>query len=245
MFFMAKFCANCGAELSGANFCPQCGKPTQADREAPQSPAAGNDPPLHQQTNIKKRKGCLIPLAVFLFLCVGFVVILTRSGGPSSPSPLPSTSQSPEKLKQDADEFDQSVWENAYKMMQANNTLMDGITAYSGGNMSALTLYNYCDDLIESLRKYKFPTSKNENEKAYVDSCSSFQLFLQITAESLKKYLNDPTTENLSALEKDVENSTQSAGIVASNRGVFLVASGFSEEEIQTKIDAIEGLPEK
>lgn len=237
---MSKFCPSCGTETNDAKFCPNCGKPLSevSGTEAP----VLKTPPLHQQQMpVKKRRGCLIPIIGFIVVAV---LIAVASGGlrGGNNRDAPGAARSPEETKQAADEFDQKVWENTAQIIKSYNEMLGGMSSYSHGNVSAVDLYNYCNEFSKALAEYNFPSSSNENEKAYVDSCTQYKLNAQMVAESLSKYLNDSYVENLSKLQESIDAATQSVAVVANNRGVFLVAAGFSDEEIKAKVDAIEDI---
>lgn len=248
---MPNFCKHCGAEIKDAKFCPNCGNAVDGEKTAPPtaelSPQSDSTKNVQQDLTSKpKKNGCCLKYAIALFVLAMIIAIIGGLFAPSStdrkakPNAGNSASMSAEDQKKAAGDFDANVWGLTAELIKTQNNMMSGMESYANGTMAAVDLYDYCNKVNDSLVKFKAPDSSNDSEKTYAGSCKDYAVYVQITAKSLAKYLNDSSTSNLSKLKNDISLMNQAASVVANNRGVFLVQAGFSDDEIQEKVAAMD-----
>lgn len=103
---MPNFCSNCGAQLTGGQFCPKCGAPVgnmpqSTNAQTPMmygQPTNGNVPqnPISPVAK-KKNKGCGIAIGILAVLVVLLIFIFAISDGDdtndANTTPKPSVSQ--------------------------------------------------------------------------------------------------------------------------------------------------------
>lgn len=161
----------------------------------------------------------------------------TNSAGTAVDTP---TSNNTNYTKDDAENFDSILWPQMIEMIKIYNNLCSTMVGVGEGSISISDAYEYCKDVEEYIVFYKFAETTTENECAYADSVDTFSANVSYTANKLRNYLDDPSSENFSALSKSMDSTSEAMDIVINNRMVFLREEGFSENEIQSKIDAVD-----
>ncbi len=143
---------------------------------------------------------------------------------------------SPEKLLA----FDERTWTDFKKLYTAHNNLMDAMQKYVDGSVTALSFYDYCKEAEKFFAdaSLSFSYGETEYQKTYLSAFQSMALSDQMTAKSLLKYLDSFKPSDLSSAQDNINQATDAAVTIASNRGKLLVMAGLSDEEIRAKIEA-------
>lgn len=240
-------CPECGKEVSNsATSCPNCGYPL--DKGAvinnqqvvpPKAPTAVMPP---------KRKngcatGCLIMVIIFALIGVIVVAVGVKSTGGSSSSTAAETTT--QFNKSSAEELDKEIWDQLLNSIKAQNNLMAAMADYSDGRLSEVDFYDYCKEISKfaASASMAYPDSDNEGAKAYIDSCETYAYYLQMTADSLIKYIDSKATKDLSKAKENIENMQKAVSIALQNRGAFLITAGYTQEEVeQIANEAVEAI---
>lgn len=209
--------------------------------------------------NSRERKrgscGCLVSVFVMFFVLAIIGVIVGVAVGDEKGAPEKveiSSEQSIEKevnvfdkaklSKEEFGEIDEAVWERVVYVIDAQNNLMNAMEQYADFQISELDFFNYCKETHDYCQNIwmDFPTSKNEDAKSYIKSCKDYIVCVQVTAKSIEKYLDDKTNSNLSEVQDNIARMNRAIQIVASNRGTYLVLAGYSQEEIEELVKALD-----
>lgn len=229
------FCKKCGTEFEG-NFCPNCGEPLEPEKENTQTSPA----PSVAVTPVKKKKrrGCLTAILIFF----GFTALVGIAANLSTSKSSTDAENSADEVvtssalsKEEAQNMDNQIWGYVAPVMKANNDLMNGMTGYSNGSVAEIDFYNASKNL-ESYARDTWsspPAITDKGGKKYLDSCRDYIIIEQQLAKDIMKYLDDKSNKNLSKIQDSITRCNQAAGVVASNRGVFLGSNGFTDDEIK------------
>ena len=213
-------------------------------------------PPQQVPPQQKSSSGCgtafLIVFLVFLFLGGIFLAWSSCSSSrtPSSSSSAVSTESgatesivselSAEEKKSRADAFDTEVWSQTVELIKKHNNICQHLVDYADGKASALDVYNYCEDVNDSLVTWNVAEATTENEKSYAKNVETFALYVQEEAKLVMDYMDNPTASALSKVEESIQTVTNGISSIAQTRGTFLGSEGFTDEEIAAKIEKID-----
>lgn len=256
---MAKFvCSKCGKELQGDYpMCPYCkthGSVQTVSKKKMKNlsncptcgglVAKGAKVCPHCGAKQKKKTPWWAYVALFFLFSALVGSIVTRNQ--DHPSSAQTASANPTEIAEKAETpedllaFDQKTWDDFKKLYTAHNDMMDAMTMYSNGELSALSFYNVCEELEEFFGTASLALSYGETEyqRTYVSALQSMALCDQLAAKALIKYLDSFKTSDLSEAQENINQAANAATTIASNRGKLLVLAGLSDEEIRTKIEA-------
>lgn len=236
-------CSECGKKVSDkATTCPNCGCPVN-DKENNVSEESNSN----NAQKPKRKSGCLKLILIFFVICIGIsIVIAIRAPKKSAISESISaseTSTQPEEITEDTKQAaklaDKQIWEYILPIINANNQLMQIIGNESSSN---LDIYNTAKNFKEiCIQTWSNPPDVSGNgTKEYLDSCKNYIIIEQTMVDSLLTYIDSGKTSDLSKVQKNIQSCTEAISILASNRGVFLVLNGFTDEEIKEIVDNLE-----
>lgn len=241
---MPRYCSNCGAEVKG-KFCESCGTAVGEENAAGNQNESKPNIPLSPPKKKKKNHGCLIVvIAVFVFFgVIGAIMSVSiqkdiKKNGNIQTSKKDSNDSKKDKnelSKEEAGKLDKKVWKIVMKVTKANNNMMDAMESYSSGNTSEYDFYSFCKETSDYCTKIlsSIPKSKDESAKDYIKSSRNFVTYVDNTARSLVKYLDKKTNQNLSSVEANIESVKIYIGDTTTNRALFLIAHGYSDEELE------------
>lgn len=246
-----------GAGAQDLRIAAQSGATAPAQQDQPAKPA--------RKKKGSRMKTALIVLGgifIFMFVCSLFETMYSISTGEvsrakrtsqttasvpaagsstqSANTPTLSDDEQAAAVKKAAEDFDATVWSEVVDVMEVQNNLMSASIWFSEGRASASDLWDACKTTEEYLALTRFPDARNADQRVYRDSCEQYAVCVQMVAQSLMKYMDDPSAKNGATLQENISLAKESAIVVAQNRGVFLKNAGFTEEEIKAKADEIQ-----
>lgn len=152
------------------------------------------------------------------------------------PSDNVNETVSPEELLA----FDEKTWSDFKKLYTAHNSLMDAMQKYADGQITALAFYDYCEESKKFFAdaSLSFFYGETDYQETYLSAFQSMALSDQMAASSLMEYLDTFKISDLSKAQDNINQATEAATTIASNRGKLLVMAGLSDEEIHAKVEA-------
>ena len=229
----AKFCNDCGADLSKQGS-EKAKTVNTSEQPAPQQPI---QQPVFQQPK-KKSKGCLIAILIVVAIFVGimvFVVIgVENVGTGSTGTDISESQQDQQPSEEQIKEFDSKSWEDFRTMHKAHKNFMTALAGYGKGTVSKIDFYNYCKNAEEYFRNVygSFNYNTNDDEKEYLKVFNSWAFYDQTTAKDLMRYLDSGKTSDLASAQENIEQANIAVGMIVSNRGILLKKAGYTDEEI-------------
>ena len=244
------YCPKCGTDAGDAKFCPNCGtslsgilSDASKQEEQVSDPKKQESQPMQYNYGTsearpkKKKKHTGLKIFIgFIVVCAILYTIGDRSLHGTSGGATTGTSATTEA---DWLAFDERTWSEFVNLYTAHNNLMNALTDFSNGNLSAVDFYQFCQETKDYFANasLSFDYGTSSDEKDYLSAFRSMALSDQMAAESLMKYLDSWDTSDLSSAEENIQNAVSAATTIASNRGTLLVKAGLSQEEIQAKIE--------
>lgn len=235
-------CPECEKEISdNAISCPNCGFPLkEKDANTQETTDIESIKSSVEVGNPQKKKGCLRScLTTIIVAVIGFVIIVLliyknsdKIWDAAISSGVETTTQFD---KSSAEELDKEIWEQLLNSIKTQNNLMAAMADYSDGRISEVDFYDYCKEISKfaASASMAYPDSDNEGAKAYINSCETYAYYLQITADSLIKYIDSKATKDLSKAKENIENMQKAVSITLQNRGAFLISAGYTQEEVE------------
>lgn len=246
---MAKFCSNCGAQATGS-FCSSCGKPIQPNPDSTTEyvgtsyiePTGNNYNVQSPKMSVNKNKGCLRFFGFFFFIFIVGLIFSTIYG--IMKEGIPSiNNQNVQDTEEDIVarllEFDEKSWKDFKLLYASHNTFMINIASFSDNKVNTLDFYNSCTEVEEYFTKFynSLGYGTNQDEKDYLSTFETVSLNDQVAAKYLKKYIDSGKTSDLSKAQECITAAKNTFTTIAENRGLLLVKTGLTDEEIKKRVE--------
>ena len=170
--------------------------------------------------------------ALAFLLCAVMAFGLTAcGGGESAPAADVAEEQtvSTEDIKADASDKDTAIYGAVLSAETKYNGLVD---LMAGGNL--LEVYDGCKETHSFAQDCwgRINDQKDDLNEDYVDAAKMYCVQIKNICEHLEDYINDQDMEDLSKAQSGMENLNACIIDVVSQRQVYLMAAGFTAEEI-------------